>query len=253
MQAGFYRRGYKALKGGKPPAFRFLVQETTPPYSVAQFAFDGAGLDYADYLAEQAVWKWGSASRLSPGPAMPLESMSWKHLTGCERDWRRDDDQAHAGTVAGRRSSQREELLYATKTGQSCCDLRIMTRRCLMRTPYSLPQPPSRSSECGAWRETWHDTLRAEKRGSLARPKAEGNELMEANRLRRLRKMGLTILIGIGTNTQLAAYLESGRFRCVLTVVMPARNHYESHALPPTGCRYPEPPNAVIAKSEGRD
>ena len=59
MQCGFYRRGYKALKGGKPPAFRFIVQETTPPYSVAQFSFDGAGLDYADYLAEQAVWKWG--------------------------------------------------------------------------------------------------------------------------------------------------------------------------------------------------
>ena len=59
MQCGFYRRGYRALKGGKPPAFRFIVQETTPPYSVGQFAFDGAGLDYADYLAEQAVWKWG--------------------------------------------------------------------------------------------------------------------------------------------------------------------------------------------------
>ena len=69
MQSGFYRRGYKALKGGKPPAFRFLVQETTPPYSVAQFAFDGAGLDYADYLAEQAVWKWGECIKAQTWPS----------------------------------------------------------------------------------------------------------------------------------------------------------------------------------------
>ena len=67
MQCGFYRRGYRALKGGKPPAFRFLVQETTPPYSVAQFAFDEAGRDYADYLAEQAVWTWGEC----------LKSQTW--------------------------------------------------------------------------------------------------------------------------------------------------------------------------------
>ena len=69
MQCGFYRRGYKALKGGKPPAFRFIVQETTPPYSVAQFSFDGAGLDYADYLAEQAVWKWGECIKSQSWPS----------------------------------------------------------------------------------------------------------------------------------------------------------------------------------------
>ena len=32
-----------------------------------------------------------SASSRSPGPAMPLGSMSWKPRTGCERDWRWDD------------------------------------------------------------------------------------------------------------------------------------------------------------------
>ena len=69
MQCGFYRRGYRALKDGKPPAFRFIVQETMPPYSVAQFAFDGAGLDYADYLAEQAVWKWGECIKAQSWPS----------------------------------------------------------------------------------------------------------------------------------------------------------------------------------------
>ena len=69
MQCGVYRRGYRILKGGKPPAFRFIVQETTPPYSVAQFAFDGAGLDYADYLAEQAVWKWGECIKAQSWPS----------------------------------------------------------------------------------------------------------------------------------------------------------------------------------------
>ena len=59
----------QALNGGKPPAFRFIVQETTPPYSVAQFSFDGAGLDYADYLAEQAVWKWGECIKAQSWPS----------------------------------------------------------------------------------------------------------------------------------------------------------------------------------------
>ena len=69
MQCGFYRRGYKALKGGKPPAFRFIVQDTTPPYSVSQFAFDEAGRDYADYLAEQAVWKWSECIKSQTWPS----------------------------------------------------------------------------------------------------------------------------------------------------------------------------------------
>ena len=69
MQCGFYRRGYQALKGGKPPAFRFIVQETMAPYSVAQFAFDGAGLEYADYLADQAVWKWGECIKAQAWPS----------------------------------------------------------------------------------------------------------------------------------------------------------------------------------------
>ena len=69
MQCGFYRRGYRALKGGKPPVFRFIVQETTPPYSVAQFAFDGAGLEYADYLADQAVWKWAECIKTQAWPS----------------------------------------------------------------------------------------------------------------------------------------------------------------------------------------
>ena len=69
MQCGFYRRGYRALKGGKPPAFRFIVQETTPPYSVGQFAFDGAGLEWADYLADQAVWKWSECIKAQSWPS----------------------------------------------------------------------------------------------------------------------------------------------------------------------------------------
>ena len=69
MQCGFYRRGYQALKGGKPPAFRFIVQETMAPYSVAQFAFDGAGLEYADYLADQAVWHWGQCIKAQSWPS----------------------------------------------------------------------------------------------------------------------------------------------------------------------------------------
>ena len=55
LQAAWYCRGYAALNSIMP-AFRFVVQETSPPYAVRQFEFDDARDTYGH--------KW--QTRLSP-------------------------------------------------------------------------------------------------------------------------------------------------------------------------------------------
>ena len=62
MQHGFYRRGLMNLKH-TPPIFRFIVQETSPPYAVATFDLDPAGYEYADFIAFGAVVLWGQCMR----------------------------------------------------------------------------------------------------------------------------------------------------------------------------------------------
>ena len=60
MQCGFYRRGYQGPEGRKAPRVPVhRAGDHAPLFGGLSSAFDGAGLDYADYLAEQAVWKWG--------------------------------------------------------------------------------------------------------------------------------------------------------------------------------------------------
>ena len=71
MQAGLYRRAYRALKGDRLPDFRFVVQEVNPPYAVAQFAFDAAELAYADLLAHHAVRQWGQCLAADSWPSYP--------------------------------------------------------------------------------------------------------------------------------------------------------------------------------------
>ena len=81
--------------------FRFIVQETVPPYSVGQFAFDGAGLEWADYLADQAVWKWSECIKEQAWPSYAAGvNVDGGTLLGARAIGGRIDDQAHAGTGA---------------------------------------------------------------------------------------------------------------------------------------------------------
>ena len=57
IQAAFYRRGVKALLG-VDPAFRFCVQEVTPPYVLSVFDLDPAGVALGEDQVQQAIDLW---------------------------------------------------------------------------------------------------------------------------------------------------------------------------------------------------
>ena len=66
MQHGLYRRGMSTLFPGLEIRFRFVVQETEPPYGVGMFDFDDAGYDYADINAIRAIDLWRTCMETYP-------------------------------------------------------------------------------------------------------------------------------------------------------------------------------------------
>ena len=89
MQAGFYRRGYRALFD-KNPTWTFVVQERTPPYSFAKFEFDHAGNEYCDKIAEYSAYTWDQCLRkntwLSYSPGVNVINAPYNVMEELERE-----------------------------------------------------------------------------------------------------------------------------------------------------------------------
>lgn len=94
VQAGFYRRGIRALLGIKDPHFRFVVQENEPPYALSIIGLSPAARILADMKAEIAIetWRWCITHGRWPGypgrvayPDLPV----WQ-----ERKWTERKDMA---------------------------------------------------------------------------------------------------------------------------------------------------------------
>lgn len=69
MQAGFYRRGIKAVLGIENAHFRFVVQETEAPYALSVIGLSPSVTALADLMAAEAVriWTWCTQSNRWPG------------------------------------------------------------------------------------------------------------------------------------------------------------------------------------------
>lgn len=69
IQAAFYRRGIRALGLARSPVFKFVVQETDPPYALSVCALPPAALDMADRKVEAMIelWRWCVANDAWPG------------------------------------------------------------------------------------------------------------------------------------------------------------------------------------------
>jgi len=69
VQAGFYRRGIRAVLGVELPDFRFIVQEIKPPYALSCIALSPGALDMAERKAIVAIdlWKRCTTEKLWPG------------------------------------------------------------------------------------------------------------------------------------------------------------------------------------------
>jgi len=77
VQAAFYLRGLRAV--GQHPgwtdlsAFRFVVQETAPPYALSVVSLGPAALEIAESKVEYAISKWRECLERDEWPAYPTK------------------------------------------------------------------------------------------------------------------------------------------------------------------------------------
>jgi hypothetical protein len=73
IQAGFYMRGAtKVLK--RPMQFRFVVQETSPPYAISVVGLSPAALEMAAQDVQEAIDLWAACQRRKKYPGYPTRT-----------------------------------------------------------------------------------------------------------------------------------------------------------------------------------
>ena len=92
VQAAFYLRAVKAVLG-REAAFRFVVQETEPPYALSVIALAPDALDLAHRKVETAIAVWRKCLTANDWPAYPVrtcyaEAPPWDIARWMEREAR---------------------------------------------------------------------------------------------------------------------------------------------------------------------
>ncbi len=90
MQAAFYLRGVRALEPDAAPEFRFVAQETFPPYALSVVALAPDALAIAEAKVAMAIDKWAECLAANSWPAYPLqvayvEAPPWEEARLLER------------------------------------------------------------------------------------------------------------------------------------------------------------------------
>lgn len=93
IQAAFYLRGLNAVFGDAARDFRFVVQETFPPYALAVFSLAPDAFALAEAKVEYAIRKWGECLSSGSWPAYPtrvchVEMPVWEEIRFHEREMR---------------------------------------------------------------------------------------------------------------------------------------------------------------------
>lgn len=95
IQSAWYRRGLKALGLHKSPRFRFISQETRPPYALSVLEFSEAADELANRRIDQIIdlWRWCLNHDRWPGYAAQVCTMSppvWRERAQMEDEIRAD-------------------------------------------------------------------------------------------------------------------------------------------------------------------
>jgi hypothetical protein len=94
IQVAFYLRGLEALTG-KRPEWRYVVQETFPPYALAVVSLGPDVLELANAKVDYAIEKWASCLASGEWPAYPMricwaEAPAWELSRWLEREAREE-------------------------------------------------------------------------------------------------------------------------------------------------------------------
>lgn len=97
VQAAFYRRGIRAVLGIENPQFRFVVQETKPPYALSVIALTPASLDMADRKVKAAINLWGWSLQAGKWPGYPtrtcyVDAPGYEETRWLEQEAREDEN-----------------------------------------------------------------------------------------------------------------------------------------------------------------
>lgn len=93
VQAAFYRRGIRALGLNDNPRFRFVVQETEPPYCLSVIELSPGAIDLGERKVEQAIERWRWCMQHNKWPGYPshtatIDVPDWHETRYLERETR---------------------------------------------------------------------------------------------------------------------------------------------------------------------
>ena len=72
IEWAFYRRGVKAVEGGKAPRYIFMVQETAPPYLCSFVSLDPQSQEMANQMTDYGIFLWEKCLTMDDWPGYPL-------------------------------------------------------------------------------------------------------------------------------------------------------------------------------------
>ena len=83
IEWAFYRRGVKAIEGGKAPRYIFMVQETDPPYLCSFVSLDPQSQEMANQMTDYGLFMWQKCLTMNDWPGYPnrvcyVESKPWE-------------------------------------------------------------------------------------------------------------------------------------------------------------------------------
>ena len=94
VQAAFYLRGLERLTG-KRPAWRFVVQETFPPFALSVISLGPDVMELAEAKVDYAITKWVECMTRDEWPAYPMricwaEAPAWEMSRWLEKEGREE-------------------------------------------------------------------------------------------------------------------------------------------------------------------
>ena len=72
IEWAFYRRGVKAVEGGKAPRYIFMTQETAPPYLCSFVSLDPQSQEMANQMTDYGIFLWEKCLTMDDWPGYPL-------------------------------------------------------------------------------------------------------------------------------------------------------------------------------------
>lgn len=87
FQAAFYRRGIRAVLGVESPVFRYIVQESSPPFAASIVELSPGAIDMGDRMVQAAIDLWTRCMETKRWPGYSSKPVTVDPPTWHEARW----------------------------------------------------------------------------------------------------------------------------------------------------------------------